>query len=384
MVDGRFGGDFQGPDNPYIPQHRPRGERPGRPKWYKNKKVLMLGGLLLVLLLVLYGSGALDNYVPDFGGAGNQTGQDKLEQQEEMTQNEKLADFIIRQKDNGVAEQKIRQKLSLAGYSQSEIDNAFKLADPRVQWIINEMEKGTPKTQIIDKMLNEGIPPEKIREYIDIAENKGVSTDLSEYWWVILLAGAAALIYFKKSEDDEENKRAPKVYTLEECREKAEEILNEKGLDWKPCEKFKVRPELRRYRYVYEEPTFAEFNNPMPVGNKTVQKRYYLVGIAFDSELVEFEITYNDADLEPFINGAPRGHETRGITDYSKLRERSEQPIEDSSKREPFNYEGFSGMGEESGPLPYMGGSGRTGRTSRTSRTSRRRFGTGYSPGGLR
>jgi hypothetical protein len=304
------------PNNPYEPRHKPQ-----QRKWYQTPYFL-IGGTVLLLILILMATGNLK--LP---------GSDKPVETDEnasMSEIEQLAAYIVEQRKAGLGKGEIVERMKLSDYSDEKIQLAFDLSSPTIQFILEQQRKGVPKSTIIEELLKQGHTPEEIGGYfatIEEAEGKGLGETLKENWWIIAL-GIAAIAIIYKTQEVVSSKKAPKVYTLEECREYAEDLLKEKQIDHNPTTDYRNRPELKQYRYVYEEPIYPEFNNGRPVGFKSSNRQYYLIGIGYDKELLEFKVTEDDTIAKEFLTGKPKNYEANASREYMRLRERSEMPID--------------------------------------------------------
>ncbi len=312
--------------NPYYPRHGTKEAKP----WYKKpSNLIMLAGVILLLILfIMAARGNLRNNPQSMGNQTNSTA--------ELSEDEKLVQYIITQQDAGLRKEEIEDKLQLAGFTQSSIDKGFELADPIVQYIIKELDRGQTKTAIIDTLLAQGIDPNTIKAKVEIAtdsRSSSFSKTFKENWLLFLIVAAIIYLIAKKGSSDDEG-LAPKIYTLEECREKAEKILTEKSLDFNPTTTYKNRPELKTYRFVFEEPLYPEFNNPKPWGFKAGKRRYYLLSIGYDCELTDFNITFRDSLPREYLESKPSSFERSGATEYMRIREDSEKPISEIKSRQ--------------------------------------------------
>lgn len=314
-------------NNPYEPQHRPRYEKP----WYKQPWLLYVIGAAAIILIFMAATGKLNQ---DTDVVGNET------IAKEPTVEEQLVSYVMAQRDAGMADKDIQQRLLLSGYKEDEISRAFKLSDPVVQYIKSELDKGTSRPVIVEQLLKQGHTPESIAEKFELLEGEpsGVSSVVQKYWWV----GAIALVIFlimKRQADELSEQKGPKIYTLKECLVTAEEELKDRDFAYCPTKEYKNRPDLKQYRYVFEEPIYPEFNHHKPTGNKQGNRRYYMVGVGYDKELVDFRVTQNDSELRLFLYGRPSAWESRGQNEYYHIRSRSEQPVKERPEDRP-PYEG--------------------------------------------
>lgn len=301
----------------YPPGYRP----PVRKKrWYTKTWVWAVAGILVIVLL-LAATGSLK--VPSFGG-GNVT---ETPQPAKLTKAQELAQYVVGQQTAGVSNEKIIEKMRLSGYTDEEINMSLMLADPVAQFILSELRNGSTKPQIVDALLQQGYTPEVIQKNFDVVEKSQATGwgTLKSNWWIIALVAVGGYLlyrYYGKEARDV----TPKVYTLEECREYCEDKLNEKELDFWPCKEYRNRPELRQYRFCYQEPIYPEFNSHKPWGHQAGNPRYYLLAVGYDRELVDFRVTENDASATEFLYAIPRASESRAMPEYMRLRERSEVP----------------------------------------------------------
>jgi hypothetical protein len=310
-------------NNPYYPRHKEPGKR-----WYK-KPIVWVAIIVILLLGYLLLSGKLS--WP--GGSGSTTSTAK-NQTVKPTVQEQLTNYVISQQNKGVNKVDVQAKLQAVGYSEAQITRAFELSDPLVQFIISEEKKGKSKAEIIDELLAQGQELTTIQAKFAIVEkddNAGAWPMIQKYWWAILIGGGIAWYLYNKYGADT-TKRAPKVYTCEECREYAEEKLNEKKIHFNPSHRYKNRPELKQYRFCFEEPIFEEFNHHGQFGHKAGGRQYYMIAVGYDKELVEFIQTHDDVEVTEWIYGNAKPTEVRAVGEYARLRERSEMPIEDKEK----------------------------------------------------
>lgn len=301
-------------DNPYQPAYRKQGK-----PWYQQSWVWVVVAVAVIGLLMYTGT-VKNPFTKSENATKNVTQEQSLEQQ--------LVNYIISEQNRGVTKIDIEAKLQAAGYNDAEIVRAFELADPVVQYIILEQSQGRSKQEIVDALLNQGYELAVIQQKFAIVEKKpGTSDFLKKYWWVIAAIAVGVYLWNEKSKKDQADK-APKVFTLEECREYAEEKLTEKKCEWNPSHRYKNRPELRQYRFCFEEPIFAEFNHHFPSGNKSGGREYYLCAVGYDKELVEFRRTKDDVEMIDWIYGSEKPAEQRATSEYVRMRQRSEVPLE--------------------------------------------------------
>jgi hypothetical protein len=315
---------FYDRDNPYEPRHAPR----YNPKWYHNKW-LIIGGIIGILILIFYFSGG-----SPFGS--DTPVNDTIDSNPANTERDQLVTYIIEQQKAGTTKEDIFTRLRLAGYTDSEIETAFTLSDPVINYIMTELNQGTPKPKIVESLIKEGHTPEQIQGYfrvIESTEKESLGESLQNNWWIIAIIGIIIFIIYRQKEISD-SKKAPKVYTLEECREYAEEVLKEKKIDFNPTIEYRNRPEVRQYRFVFEEPIYPEFNSHKPMGHRFANRQYYFLAVGYDKELLDFRISEDDNLIREFLYGPPKSYEGRGATEYSRIRERSEMPLEDARKRE--------------------------------------------------
>lgn len=336
MVDG-YPSETYDPDNPYYPRHAPRKKKKlWQQSWFWPA---LIGGIVLILI-ILSATGSLKPPVSSVSSNETSKVVDLSEQEQQLVK------YILAQKDLGVNDTDIRNKLVLAGFSETDITRAYDLSDPTVQYIIEQMNNNVTKIQIIEVLLKQGVDPKTIQEKFAVIEKPsvGLAAFVKKNWFWLFLAAVAIYFLVKAGKGIAEEKKAPKVYTLEECREYAEEKLEEKNVNHNPCKEYKNRPELKQYRYVYEEPIYPEFNSGRPWGHRAGNRKYWLVAVGYDRELVDFRETNKDTDTYDFLYGMPKSFESRAATEYMRLRERSEQPLEDLREKERRVHERDFGM----------------------------------------
>lgn len=315
-------------DPRYADRRYPADYRRGPTKkpWYKKWWIWAIAGAILLLFFIsLSGNLKWSNPAPT-----NTTGNQSI-----LTEEQQLVNYVITQQQAGLNNENITVKLKLAGYDDATIQRAFDLADPVVQYILSETAKGTSKPLIVDSLLQRGYTPEEIQKKFAIAEStktKSLIQTLQDNWLIILIAGGIIAFIIYRSRQEEE-KLTAKIYTLEECREYCEELLKKKNYDYNPCKEYRNRPELRQYRYVFEEPLIAEFNTPNPSGFKAGERRYYFIAVGYDKELIDFRILTSDADTRDFLYNRPPPFELRSGAEYFRMRQGSEQPIPDNMPR---------------------------------------------------
>lgn len=323
------------PDNP-----RARELPSPKPWWQKPANIILAIVAVIIIGLVIAASrGALPT-----AGDDDETPLNQTEEPAQLTREEALVKYIIDQQAAGAAKEQITERLRLGGYTESEIERGYQIADPTVQYILSEQAKGTPQQEIVDDLLKAGIPPEQIQEKFSLAESTkraGLGDALRKYWWLIAIGGAAYWWFYGRKDEDDRTK-APKVYTLEECRERAEEILKEKGHEHEKPLGYRNRPELLQYRYAYREPLYEEFNSHYPSGHKAGSRRHYLIAMGYDKELIDFRITTDDTQARSFLYDASPSYERSGAQTYHRLRSQSDKPqkhYEDPLRRpEDDNY----------------------------------------------
>jgi hypothetical protein len=309
-------------DSPYTPQYRKVSKA-----WYQQTWVWIVVAVVILGLLVYSGT-----IKTPFTSAKNTTQNTTTSSQ--PSQEQQLVNYIIQQQDAGVTKVDIQNRLLAAGYGDATIQRAFELADPVVQYIIQQEAQGVSKQAIVDQLLNQGYDLTVIQAKFAIVEKKATSFDLlKKYWWLIALAIIGWYLWNEKNKGDAA-KKAPKVYTMEECREYAEEKLKEKKIEFNPSHRYKNRPEIRQYRFCFEEPIYAEFNHQFSSGYKAGAREYFMLAVGYDRELVEFIRCKDDVEMIEWIYGSARPTEARATAEYSRLRERSEVPIEDRQKME--------------------------------------------------
>jgi hypothetical protein len=319
--------------------------RPRKKPWYKKPGtwVLIVLGIIIGALLIAAMTGNLNKIKSPVGS--NQSVNVSSNVTKEPTQEEKLVTYILEQQKAGVANEDIVAKLRIAGYTESDISSALELTDPYVQYIIEAQKQGMEKPAIVDALLKSGLTAEQVQEkfaIVDKHQQVGFGQSLKNNWLLILIILCVAGYFIFKGKGEEERK-TPKIYSLEECREYAEKKLEEKGYkknqDWWPTTKYKNRPELKQYRYVFDEPVFPEFNHHKPYGHRAGIPRYFLVAVGYDSELVEFRITDQDCECLDFLSGKPLAFETNANQMYLKMRQHSDMPLEDlAALQRPAGY----------------------------------------------
>ena len=296
--------------------------RRGPPKkpWYKKWWVWAIAGAIILLFLVsLSGNLKLSSPTPSNLTANQTT----------LTQEQQLVNYVVSQQQSGINAENITIKLKLAGYDDATIQRAFDLADPVVQYILSETAKGTPSPAIVDSLLQRGYTPDEIQKKFIIAtstKQKSLLQSIQDNWLILIIAAAVIAFIIYRSRQEEEKVTA-KIYTLEECREYAEEILKKKNYDYNPCKEYRNRPELKQYRFLFEEPLIAEFNSPNPSGFKAGERRYYFLAVGYDRELIDFRILTSDADIREFLYGRPPPFELRSGAEYLRMRQGSETPL---------------------------------------------------------
>lgn len=309
----------------------PRDRQRPQKKWYNNNYIWIAGAIILIIIIV-FASGKISDFRNKDGG--NTTSQ--------PTQEDQLVSYIIAQQESGIPNEEIVTKLQLSGYTDSDIQRGFDLSDPVVQYLKKEMERGVTKQQLVEALIKQGYTPEQIQAKFDILEPRNsFGETLKKNWWVIALAIIAYLIYAKYTETEKQN-RAPKVYTLEECREYAEQILKEKEINFIQCRQYRNRPEIRQYKYVFEEPEYPEFNSHRPWGHKAGLREYYFLAVGYDKQLVDFQRCMQDSLIHQFLYGNPKGFETRGNAEYAKIRAGSEALIPDQPQPGSYNQDNYS------------------------------------------
>jgi hypothetical protein len=312
--------------NRYADDYRQRS--PPKKPWYKKWWIWTIVGVIILLFLISL-SGNLKLPSP---AVANITAN-----QSTLTEEQQLVNYIITQQQAGINNENITQRLKLAGYDDSTIQRAYDLSDPVVQYILTEMVKGTSKPLIVDSLLQRGYTPEEIQKKFAIAEStkaKNLWQSIQDNWLIILIAaGIIAFIIYKSRQEEE--KVTTKIYTLEECREYAEELLKKKNYDFNPCKEYRNRPELRQYRYIFEEPLIAEFNTPNPSGFKAGERRYYFLAVGYDRELIDFRVLTSDSDIRDFLYNRPPPFELRSGAEYLRMRQGSEQPIPENMPIRP-------------------------------------------------
>ena len=345
--------------NPYVVKHGDRVEKP----FYKKPWVIAIGIVAAIIIFMMM----TDNLNIPFlnQGGDNQT---QVQDIEEVSKEQQLVNYIIAQQEAGKSKEKIIELLTLSGYNEKEIKRAFELTDPIVQDIIKMQQEGKPRTEIVNVLLQAGYTPKVIQEKFKIAEPQktGFWEGVKNNWWIIVIV-VIIIWYLRKHEEDAKEKKGPKVYTLEECREYAEETLKQKNLEFVSTNRYRTRADIKQHRYIYVEPLYPEFNSHKPWGHKAGRRNYYLIGVGFDKELVDFELTADDNKINQFIAAAPKSYESSGAADYQRMREQSERPIEERQEMDrPYPY---APMAQSYGQRPVS--------RRRRPTTTRRR----YSPG---
>ncbi|RLJ02901.1 MAG: hypothetical protein DRP08_04180, partial [Candidatus Aenigmatarchaeota archaeon] len=116
-------------DNPYTPRHAPRRAR----KWYQNKWLIGIA-IVVVLFVVL---SATDNLkIPGF--INKEDNQTAIDPTAELSEQEQLVNYVISQQQAGKTKDEIIQLMTLAGYTEENINTAFILSDPVIQYILTE------------------------------------------------------------------------------------------------------------------------------------------------------------------------------------------------------------------------------------------------------
>ena len=296
--------------------------------------------LIVVALFILSATGNLK---------GKNTALNQTNTTAQPTQLEQLTAYIITQQNAGMTKDQIIQRLQLAGYSQSDIDQAYQMSDPVIQFILAEEKAGKTRQQIVEELLNQGVAADTITaDYaiIDKSRTVNVSDSLKKNWpWIVIALVIVFFVFRAYSKDKEDKKLQPKVYTLDECEEHARQYLTDKGKSYNPSKQYRNRPDIRQYRFVYEEPLFPEFNDHQPTGHKIGARLFYLIAIGYDNEVIDYQEIHDDNRINPFLYGAPKGFEQSGAREYMGLRRTSEQPIEERPQQQ--------GMPGEQGQGPY-------------------------------
>jgi hypothetical protein len=308
-------------DSPYIQNYDPVQHK----KWYQDPKTIVISGLVLLFLVLFF----TNNLPWQEDTATTPDTNSTTTTYDELSHEQKLVNYILTQQKANLKKEDIVERLKLSGNTQSDIDRAFLLSDPTIQYIITEQKRGVSKEKIIEELLNQKHTPAQITAYLELLEEDqgGFSEALSKYWWMILLGLIAYMLYNNQTAESELRK-SPKVYSLDQCREVAEEILEQKNLEFVPTTLYKVRGDLKQHRFIYAEPLYAEINDHVNCGIALSKRAYYLVAMGFDAELVDFQIMYDDNKIEHWLYNAAKGHETSGSSEYARMRMESERPLE--------------------------------------------------------
>lgn len=331
-----------------------REREPYKKKTLWTTYLLWTLAIIVIIGIALFALSATGN-LKSKSASINQTGNTTVQ----PTKLEQITKYIMTEQSKGTTKEDIVQRLQLAGYTQQQIDQGFQFTDPIIQFILTEEKAGKTRQQIIDELLAQNIPAADIQArytIIDDSRKTDIGGTLKKNWfWIVLAIIIIYLVYRAYSKDKEEKRLQPKVYTLEECEEHARKILDEKGKPYNPSKQFRNRPEIRQYRYIYEEPLFPEFNDHQPTGHKVGSRIYYLLAIGYDNEMIDYQETHDDNRINPFLFGAPKGFETTGAKEYMGLRRQSEQPIEEKRAGEGEFGEQPNGYGNAYSPYrqPY-------------------------------
>jgi hypothetical protein len=314
------------PDADEYSERESRGKK--TPAWQTWAKYIGIGiFILLALLFILSATGNLKGSTKTTID-GNQTIEEEPSEYEQMTT------YIISQQQQGLNREEITQRLELAGYTTEEIETAFQLSDPITQEILKMQKEGRARQEIVEILLDRGITPEEIQNRFAIIEStqkKGLDLKGNLIW--IIIGGAVIFFIIRTvNNDSEEKKYMPKVYTLDECEEYAREYLDNKQKTYNPSKQYRNRPDLRQYRFVYEETLYPEFNDHLPTGHKIGKRLYYLICVGYDREVIDYQETYDDNKIAAFLYGAPKGFEASGSKEYMTLRGTSEKEIEETKK----------------------------------------------------
>ena len=321
---------------------------------------LILGGLVLFFIIVsaLRGGGGVeedslqDIFLADYVNL--------IEQRPELIPYLEMYNFIVLSREEGFREEDILVRLELAGFTDREIERAFSLTTPYVSFIIEAENQNWTRQEIVEYLLEQEVLPQDIIEAYEVLgsfKTRGFGDIFRSYWPLFLLGGVVIYFVMKNSGLDDKVKLSPKVYTLDECEEYAREYLEKKGKSFIPSSKYRNRPDIRQYRFVYEEPLYPEFNDHTGSGFKVARRKLFLLAISYDCEVIDYLETFDDNRVEPFLFGAPKGFEQAGSKEYMGLRARSEQPIPEKGDRRDGSLSGS----DSDDLLDFGGYSGRYG-----------------------
>jgi hypothetical protein len=315
----------------YADDPRERQDQDKTPTWQKVLKWVGIGIIaIIVLLFILSATGNLK------GSGGDAT----INQTAEPTKMEQLTTYIISQQNEGRTKEEIVQRLTLAGFEQDDIETGFALSDPIIQQILAWEKEGKTQQQIVELLLDQGMDPLEIQTRLEIIkksrESGGLFAEgswLRKNWFILIPLGILLYFLWKNQQDAEEEKLMPKVYTLDECEEYAREYLEKKGKAFNPSKQYRNRPDIRQYRFIYEEPLYPGFNDHLPAGQRIGQRIYWLIAIGYDREVIDYQETTNDNLIHTFLYGPPKSFEASGSKEYMGLRAKSEAPIEERRNR---------------------------------------------------
>jgi hypothetical protein len=161
---------------------------------------------------------------------------------------------------------------------------------------------------------------------------KGGPTNIWDFiknnWIALLIIGIVIWWFILRKPSEYSGDKAPKIYTLEECRQTAEAILRKKGFDnYLPTFHYMNRPDIYAYRYLYKEDTYEGINTHKGGGFKEHDKAYFMIEIGYDNELNYFEMTTLVDRAMQWIEEKIGAGIKASMREYRTLREKSEQPM---------------------------------------------------------
>jgi len=170
--------------------------------------------------------------------------------------------------------------------------------------------------------------------YVSKEEPFSLVTFVLKNWIAILIIAFAIWWFVIRPKSDISDTKSPKIFTLEECRETAEKILQSKGFDnYLPTFHYRNRPDIYGYRYLYKEVKYPGINDHRGGGFKEHNRGFFKIEIGYDNELNYFDFTDNEDEAISWVDSKEKISSGYAAREYRMLRERSGRPMTKTEER---------------------------------------------------